>query len=168
MIFLIAGAVTLLYLLFWPFSVRLDARLSPTCGRTEITLASLVRLRMEGDLLQQPFFSVCRLDRQGRRKPLGKMPATSSGFSPVLRNMRITAALCVGIETDGALTVGSLGLLYALLGELGRRYCEEMVLRPAVCFDKTICALRLSGIARFVLAQNILEYLKGKNRHAKC
>ena len=42
-----------------------------------------------------------------------------------------------------------------------------VVLRPTACFDKNICALRLSGIGRFVLAQNILEYVKGKNRHAK-
>ena len=40
-------------------------------------------------------------------------------------------------------------------------------LRPTPCFDKDICALRLSGIGRFVAAQNILEYRKGKQTHAK-
>ena len=71
------------------------------------------------------------------------------------------------LETDGALTVEALGLAYALLETLGKGFCEAAAIRPAACFDKNICALRLSGIGRFVLAQNILEYLKGKHAHAK-
>ena len=55
MIWLFAGAFTLLYLLLWPFSLRLDARLSPTCGRGEVVVASLLRLRLEGDF----FICVC-------------------------------------------------------------------------------------------------------------
>ena len=54
MLWLIAGVMTLLYILFWPFSLRLDAQLSPTCGRAEVTVATFFRLRLEGDFLQPP------------------------------------------------------------------------------------------------------------------
>ena len=167
MIWLLAGTLTLLYLLLWPFTLRLDARLSPRSGRAELLVASLVRLRLEGDFLQPPYLSLFRLDKAGRRKPLVRKRGKKSKFSPVLRNKRLVATLYVGLETDGALTVESLGMLYALLETLGRGFGVETVLRPTACFDKNICALRLSGIGRFVLAQNILEYWKGKNRHAK-
>ena len=50
---------------------------------------------------------------------------------------------------------------------LGESFFDEASIRPTPCFDKNICAVRLSGIGRFVLAQNILEYLKGKHTHAK-
>ena len=166
MIWLFFGTATVLYLLFWPFSLRLDARLSPTCGRGEVTVASLFHLRLEGDFLQPPYFTLWRLDREGRRKPLGKNRRQSGGFSPVIRDKRLTATLCVGLAGDGALTVEALGLLYALLEALGRGVQVDLRLRPAPCFDRDICALRLSGIGRLVPAQNILEYLKGRNRHA--
>ena len=168
MFWIVAGSVTLLYLFLWPFSLRVDARLSPTCGRTEITVASVLRLRLEGDFLQAPFFKVYRLDRRGRRRALaGQRGKGKNGFSPVLRNPRLSAALYVGLETDGALTVEALGLVYALLKSVGVGFGAAVALRPTPCFDKNICALRLSGIGRFVLAQNILEYLKGKHTHAK-
>ena len=163
MIWLFAGAFTLLYLLLWPFSLRLDARLSPTCGRGEVVVASLLRLRLEGDFLQPPYFHLCLLDGRGGRKPLGGGRKKKKGsFAPVIRHKRISATLWVGLESDGALTVEALGLLYGLLEAAG-----TLSLRPTACFDKNICALRLSGIGRFVLAQNILEYLKGKHAHAK-
>ena len=60
-----------------------------------------------------------------------------------------------------------MGLAYALLETLGKGFCEAAAIRPTAYFDKNICALRLSGIGRFVLAQNILEYLKGNHTHAK-
>lgn len=169
MIFLIAGAFTLLYLLFWPFSLRLDARLSPTSGRAEITVASLLRLRVEGDFLQSPYFKLYRMDREGRRKPLGakRRKRKKRSFAPVIRDTRLLATLSVGTEGDGALTVEGLGLVYSLLEALGRGIGAKIALRPTPCFDKTICALGLSGIGRFVLAQNILEYLKGNIPHAK-
>ena len=169
MLLLIAGVVTLLYLLFWPFSLRLDARLSPTSGRAELTVASLLRVRVEGDFLQSPYCKLYRLDREGRRRPLGgkRRKKSKGGFAPVIRDKRLTASLCVGTETDGALTVEALGLVYALLEALGKGMGVKMALRPTPCFDKTICALGFSGIGRFVLAQNILEYLKGRMRHAK-
>ena len=167
MLFLIAGICTLLYLLFWPFSLRLDARLSAASGRAEVTAASLFRLRLEGDFLQPPWLTFWRLDVRGRRKPLGGRGKGKNGFAPVIRDKRLTATLYVGAESDGALTVEALGLLYALLEVLGRGYGVDLALRPAPCFDKNICSLRLSGIGRFVLAQNILEYLKGKHIHAK-
>ena len=168
MIWLALGIVTMLYLLLWPFSLRLDARLSPTSGRAEVMVASCFRLRLEGDFLQPPFLRLFRLDKQGRRKALTpKRKKRKSGFSPVLQDSRLSATLYVGLETDGALTVETLGLLYSLLETVGSITGTAVVLRPAACFDKNICALRLSGIGRFVLAQNILEYVKGKNRHAK-
>ena len=167
MIWLSAGALTLLYLLLWPFSFRLDARLSPTSGRAELTVASLLRLRLEGDFLQPPYFQLRRLDIQCRRKPLGRGRKGKSGFVPVLRAARLTATLHVGLEGDGALTVETLGMAYALLETAARAWGVELVLRPTACFDKSICALRLSGIGRFVLAQNILEYVKGNIKHAK-
>ena len=168
MIWLALGIVTMLYLLLWPFSLRLDARLSPTSGRAEVMVASCFRLRLEGDFLQSPFLSLFRLDKQGRRKPLtDHRKKRKSGFSPVLQDSRLSATLYVGLETDGALTVETLGILYSLLETVGSIMGTAVVLRPAACFDKNICALRLSGIGRFVLAQNILEYVKGKNRHAK-
>ena len=168
MIWLALGIVTVLYLLLWPFSLRLDARLSPTSGRAEVMVASCFRLRLEGDFLQPPFLRLFRLDKQGRRKALTpKRKKRKSGFSPVLQDSRLSATLYVGLETDGALTVETLGLLYSLLETVGSMMGTAVVLRPAACFDKNICALRLSGIGRFVLAQNILEYVKGKNRHAK-
>ena len=166
MIWLFFGILTLLYLLFWPFSLRLDARLSPTCGRAEVTVASLFRLRLEGDFLQPPFFQVYRLDNRGRRRPLGKKKKRRSGFRPVVRGSQLWATVHVGVREDGALTVEALGLLYALLEALGRGAQAELALRPTACFDKNICALRLSGIGRFVAAQNILNYLKGKTKHA--
>ena len=157
MVFLIAGAFTVLYLLLWPFSLRVDARISLTSGRAELMAASFFRLRMEGDFLQPPFFSVYRLDRQGRRKPLGgKRKPKAGGFSPVIRYGRLSAVIHVGTETDGALTVEALGILYALLEAFGIRYGVATALRPDACFDKNICALRLSGIGRFVLGA---EYL---------
>ena len=163
MIWLFAGAFTLLYLFFWRFSLRLDARLSPTCGRGEVVVASLLRLRVEGDFLQPPYFHLCLLDGRGGRKPLGGGRKKKKGsFAPVIRHKR-----WVGLESDGALTVEALGLLYGLLEAAGTLSCDEVILRPTACFDKNICALRLSGIGRFVLAQNILEYLKGKHAHAK-
>ena len=168
MIWLALGIVTMLYLLLWPFSLRLDARLSPTSGRAEVMVASCFRLRLEGDFLQPPFLRLFRLDKQGRRKALTpKRKKRKSGFSPVLQDSRLSATLYVGLETDGALTVETLGILYSLLETVGSIMGTAVVLRPTACFDKNICALRLSGIGRFVLAQNILEYVKGKNRHAK-
>ena len=167
MIWLSVGTFTLLYLLLWPFSLRLDARLSPTSGRAELTVASLLRLRLEGDFLQPPYLKLYRLDDRGRRKPLGRGPKRKSSFVPVLRAPRLVATLHVGLEGDGALTVEALGMVYALVEAAAKAWPVDLALRPAACFDKSICALRLSGIARFVLAQNILEYLKGKNRHAK-
>ena len=167
MILLIAGTITLLYLLFWPFSLRLDARLSPTSGRAEVTAASLLRLRLEGDFLQPPYLQLWRLDGRGRRTPLRRRRRKKSVFSPVIRCPRLAATLYVGLETDGALTVELLGLLYALLEALGQGFSVDLALRPTPCFDKDICALRLSGIGRFVLAQNILNYLKGKYTIAK-
>ena len=168
MIWLALGIVTMLYLLLWPFSLRLDARLSPTSGRAEVMVASCFRLRLEGDFLQPPFLRLFRLDKQGRRKALTpKRKKRKSGFSPVLQDSRLSATLYVGLETDGALTVETLGLLYSLLETVGSVMGTAVALRPVACFDKNICALRLSGIGRFVLAQNILEYVKGKNRHAK-
>ena len=168
MIWLALGIVTMLYLLLWPFSLRLDARLSPTSGRAEVMVASCFRLRLEGDFLQPPFLHLFRLDKQGRRKALTpKRKKRKSGFSPVLQDSRLSATLYVGLETDGALTVETLGLLYSLLETVGSVMGTAVALRPAACFDKNICALRLSGIGRFVLAQNILESLKGKHIHAK-
>ena len=167
MIWLLLGALTLLYILFWPFSLRLDARLSPTAGRAEVTAASLIRLRLEGDFLQPPYLKLWRLDGRGRRTPLGHRRRKKRGFLPVIRSPRLAATLYVGLETDGALTVELLGLVYALLEALGQGFSVDLALRPTPCFDKDICALRLSGIGRFVLAQNILEYLKGNHTHAK-
>ena len=162
MIWLIFGTVTLLYLLLWPFSIRFDARLSPTSGRGELTVASLLRVRLEGDFLRSPWLRLWRLDERGCRRPLIAGRKRKGGFTPVVRNGKLAATLYVGVEGDGALTVEALGLLYALLETVGWSLFEEVTLRPAPCFDKTICALRLSGIGRFVLAQNILEYLKGR------
>lgn len=169
MIWLIAGAVTLLYILLWPFTLRLDARLSPTSGRAEITAATFFRLRLEGDFLQPPWLTLFRLDGQGRRRPLTRKRKRKqrSSFAPVILDKRLVATLHVGLEGDGASTVEALGLVYALLKALGQGYGVDLVLRPAPCFDKTVCALGLSGIGRFVLAQNILEYLKGNHIHAK-
>ena len=170
MILLIAGTITLLYLLFWPFSLRLDARLSPTSGRAEVTVATFLRLRLEGDFLQPPWFRLCRLDGRGRRRPLGgkrKKRRGKTGFVSVIRDKRLSATLHVGVGEDGALTVELLGLLYVLLEALGQGFSVDLALRPTPCFDKDICALRLSGIGRFVLAQNILNYLKGNHTHAK-
>ena len=95
-----------------------------------------------------------------------KKQKQKSGFVPVIRDQRLTATLAVGLEGDGAFTVEALGLLYAALETVGRGLGADVALRPAACFDKNICALRLSGIGRFVLAQNILNYLKGKHAHA--
>lgn len=168
MLWIVLGVVTVLYLLLWPFSVRLDLRLSPTSGRAEATVASLFRLRLEGDFLQAPYFRLYRLDSRGRRNPLARKKRRSrSGFTPVFRQKRLAATLYIGVETDGALTVEALGLLYALVETVGSAYCKTAAIRPAPCFDKNICALRLSGIGHFILAQNILEYLKGKHTHAK-
>lgn len=167
MIWLILGTATVLYLLLWPFSFTLDARLSPTSGRAEVTVATFLRLRLEGDFLQPPYMSLWRLDKDGRRKPLGGQRNRKTGFSPVIGHKRVAATLYVGLEGDGALTVEVMGMIYTLLEALGRGARVDLALRPTPCFDKNICALGLSGIGRFVLAQNILEYLKGKNRHAK-
>ena len=167
MIMLVAGVLTGLYLLFWPFSLRLDARLSPTSGRAEVVAASLFRVRLEGDFLQAPYLTLWRLDGRGRRRPLTGPKGRRGGFRPVLRDVRLAATLHVGLEGDGAATVEALGLAYTLLEALGRSLRAELTLRPVPCFDKTICALGLSGIGRFVLAQNILEYRKGKTQHAK-
>ena len=167
MIWLLLGALTLLYLLFWPFSLRLDARLSLTSGRAEVVVASFFRLRLEGDFLQPPYLTLHRLDRRGRRRPLGKRKKRRGGFSPVIGQRRVAASLFVGLVGDGALSAEALGLVYALLEALGRGAEVDLALRPTPCFDKDICALQLSGIGRFILAQNILEYLKGKYTHAK-
>ena len=167
MLWLIAGVMTLLYILFWPFSLRLDARLSPTCGRAEVTVATFFRLRLEGDFLQPPYLKLWRLDNRGRRRPLGKRGKQKSGFPPVIQNKRLTATLHVGLEGDGASTVEALGMAAALLETFFRGAGADLKLSPTPCFDKNICALRLSGIGRFVLAQNILESLKGKHIHAK-
>ena len=167
MIWLIAVALTLLYLLFWPFTLRLDARLSPTAGRAEVIFATFLRLRLEGDFLQPPWLRLWRLDDRGRRRYLPRGRGKGGGFRPVIRQKRLSATLYVGLAEDGALTVEALGLLYALLEALGQGFAADLALRPAPCFDKNICALRLSGIGRLVLAQNILEYLKGKHTHAK-
>lgn len=170
MLWLIAGGVTLLYLLLWPFSLRLDARLSPTCGRAEVTVATFFRLRLEGDFLQPPYLKLWRLDNRGRRKPLmqqKKKRKRRSGFTPVLRDARLLASLHVGLVGDGASTVEALGMAAALLETFCRGAGADLKLSPTPCFDKNICALRLSGIGRFVLAQNILESLKGKHIHAK-
>ena len=167
MLWLIAGVMTLLYILFWPFSLRLDARLSPTCGRAEVTVATFFRLRLEGDFLQPPYLKLWRLDNRGRRRPLGKRGKQKSGFTPVIQNKRLTATLHVGLEGDGASTVEALGMAAALLETFCRGVGADLRLLPTPCFDKNICALRLSGIGCFVLAQNILESLKGKHIHAK-
>ena len=167
MLWLIAGVVTLLYILFWPFSLRLDARMTPLSGRAEVTAATFFRLRLEGDFLQPPYFKLWRLDARGRRKPLGKRKKGRSGFSPVIGQKQVAATLCVGVEGDGAATVEILGMAASLLEAVSRGAGVDLILRPAPCFDKTVCALELSGIGRFVLAQNILEYLKGKHTHAK-
>ena len=168
MIWLFAGAFTLLYLLLWPFSLRLDARLSPTCGRGEVVAASLLRLRLEGDFLQPPYFKLWRLDARGRRRPLmQKKRKRKGGFVPVLRDQRLTATLHVGLEGDGASTVEALGMAASLLEAVCRGVGADLKLSPTPCFDKNICVLGLSGIGRFVLAQNILEYRKGKHIHAK-
>ncbi len=167
MLWLVFAAVTVLYLLLWPFSLRLDARLSPACGRAELMAASLFRLRLEGDFLQQPYLSIYRLNGRGQRFLLSRRQKEKKSFEPVIRHLRLEITLYVGTEGDGALTVEALGLLYALLETLGSACCEQVSLRPVPCFDKTICALRLSGIGRFILEQNILEYLKGKHTHAK-
>ena len=42
MIWLCFGALTAAYLLLWPFSLRVEGRLSPTSGRGEVIVASLV------------------------------------------------------------------------------------------------------------------------------
>ena len=109
------------------------------------------------------------LDGRGRRRPLTRKRKRKQrgSFVPVIGDKRLTATLHVGLEGDGASTVEALGLVYALLKALGQGYGVDLVLRPAPCFDKTVCALELSGIGRFVLAQNILEYLKGNHIHAK-
>ena len=167
MLWLIAGVMTLLYILFWPFSLRLDARLSPTCGRAEVTVATFFRLRLEGNFLQPPYLKLWRLDNRGRRRPLGKRGKQKRGFTPVIQNKRLTATLHVGLEGDGASTVEALGMAAALLETFCRGVGADLRLLPTPCFDKNICALRLSGIGRFVLAQNILESLKGKHIHAK-
>lgn len=167
MIWLLFGALTLLYLLLWPFSLRLDARLSPTCGRAEVTVATFLRFRLEGDFLQPPYLKLYRLDSRGRRRALMQQKKQRGRFSPVIERKRLTATLHVGLEGDGALSVEALGLAYAALEALGRGVGADLTLRPTPCFDKDICALRLSGIGRFILAQNILEYLKGKHIHAK-
>ena len=167
MLWLIAGVMTLLYILFWPFSLRLDARLSPMCGRAEVMVATFFRLRLEGDFLQPPYLKLWRLDNRGRRRPLGKRGKQKSGFTPVIQNKRLTATLHVGLEGDGASTVEALGMAAALLETFCRGVGADLRLLPTPCFDKNICALRLSGIGRFVLAQNILESLKGKHIHAK-
>ena len=167
MLWLIAGVVTLLYLLFWPFSLRLDARMTPLSGRAEVTAATFFRLRLEGDFLQPPYLKLWRLDARGRRKPLGKRKKGRSGFSPVIGQKQVAATLCVGVEGDGATTVEVLGMAAALLEALCRGIGADLKLLPTPCFDKNICVLGLSGIGRFVLAQNILEYLKGKLTHAK-
>ena len=109
MIWLFAGAFTLLYLFFWRFSLRLDARLSPTCGRGEVVVASLLRLRLEGDFLQPPYLKLYRLDSRGCRKPLdGGRKKKKGSFAPVIRHKRISATLWVGLESDWALTVEAL------------------------------------------------------------
>ncbi len=167
MILLFFGIATALYLLLWPFSLRLDARLSPTSGRGELLVASLIRLRLEGDFLQPPFFRLYKLDGRGGRKRMRVRRRRKGGFVPIVRISRLDADLYVGLETDGALTVEALGMLCALTEALGRSFFATVVLRPGACFDKTICSLRLSGIGRFILAQNIVEYLKGKKNHAK-
>ena len=170
MIWLLLGVVTLLYILFWPFSLRLDARLSPTSGRAEVTVATFFRLRLEGDFLQPPYLKLWRLDNRGRRKPLiqqKKKRKKKSGFAPVIRDKRLLATLHVGLEGDGASTVEALGMAASLLETFCRGAGADVRLSPTPCFDKNICALGLSGIGRFVLAQNILEYLKGKHIHAK-
>ena len=170
MIWLALGIVTALYLLLWPFSLRLDARLSPTSGQAEVQVASLLRLRFEGDFLQPPYLTLYRLDVRGRRRPIGrkrKQQRARSAFRPVFRKKRLAATVYLGAEGDGALTVEALGLLYALMETLGESFFDEASIRPTPCFDKNICAVRLSGIGRFVLAQNILEYLKGNHIHAK-
>ena len=167
MIWLLFGMTTLLYLLLWPFSLRVDARLTPISGRAEVVVASLFRLRFEGDFLQMPYLTLWRLDGRGRRRPLTGEKRRRNGFWPVIRHPRLTATLHVGLVGDGALTVEALGLVYSLLEALGRGIGVDLTLGSIPCFDKDICALGLSGIGRLVLAQNILEYRKGKNRHAK-
>ena len=169
MIWLLLGALTLLYILFWPFSLRLDARLTPLSGRAEVTVATFFRLRLEGDFLQPPYLKLWRLDARGRRTPLmqQKKRKRKGGYVPVLRDQRLTATLCVGIEGDGASTVEALGMAASLLEAVCRGVGADLKLSPTPCFDKNICVLGLSGIGRFVLAQNILEYLKGNIPHAK-
>lgn len=145
MILCIAGGMTLLYLLLWPFSLRLDARLTPLDGRGELTVASLFRLRFVGNLLRPPMLRLYRLDAQSRRRRLGGGKGKGQGgFRPVVRDRRLHVTLCVGVAGDGALTVEALGLVYALLETVGRPFLEELVIRPVPCFDKTVCALRLS------------------------
>ena len=137
MIMLVAGVLTGLYLLFWPFSLRLDARLSPTSGRAEVVAASLFRVRLEGDFLQAPYLTLWRLDGRGRRRPLTGPKGSRGGFRPVLRDVRLAATLHVGLEGDGAATVEALGLAYTLLETLSRSLRAELTLRPVPCFDKT-------------------------------
>ncbi len=164
MILLVFCAVTALYVLLWPFSLRVEARLSPTSGRGEVVVASLLRLRLEGDFLQPPFLTLYRLDGWGRRKRLTGGRGQGRSFRPVLRGERVQGVLHLGIEADGAATVELLGLLSALLQTVGELAFKQAELQSRACFDKDICALQLSGIGRFVLAQNILEYLKGRKK----
>ena len=70
MIWLIFGTATLLHLLLWPFSIRLDARLSPTSGRGELTAASL--------LVCAAVFAA--------GMTAGDLPAFGTGESPVPRD----------------------------------------------------------------------------------
>ena len=137
MLWLLVGVMTLLYILFWPFSLRLDARLSPASGRAEVTVATLLRLRLEGDFMQPPWLTLYRLDGQGRRRPLSGRRNGRSGFAPVIWDKRLMVTLCVGAETDGALTVEALGLLYALLEAVGRGYGVDLALRPTPASTKT-------------------------------
>ena len=136
MLWLIAGVMTLLYILFWPFSLRLDARLSPTCGRAEVTAATFFRLRLEGDFLQPPYLKLWRLDNRGRRRPLGKRGKQKSGFTPVIQNKRLTATLHVGLEGDGASTVEALGMAAALLETFCRGVGADLRLLPTPCHAK--------------------------------
>ena len=132
-----------------------------------VALCRLVRGAADVQLQWAGNARVYLLDGQGRRSPLGGGRKRRRGFAPVIRNQRLSATLYVGLEDDGALTVEALGLAYALLEALGKGFFEAAAIRPTACFDKNICALRLTGIGRFVLAQNILEYLKGNHTHAK-
>ena len=164
MVWILFAVASLGYLLLWPFCIRMSLRLSATSCRGEVYIASFFRLRIEGDFLQEPYFSLHLLDGRGRRKKLTSQ-GKGQGFTPIIQVERLDGALYLGVREEGAFTVEALGALYALLETAGLSLNCRVNLQPRACFDKNICALQLFGIGRFTLAQNIKEYLKEKRRY---